>query len=104
MTGFTPEIVDAALIARSYDAQVLALTASDSPLAQQANVVLPIAARETDFIYHPSSSRYAMLAAIDVLAMSLALRHRQRSRDKLRRLKLTLDSHRGGDNRQPLGD
>ncbi len=104
VTGFTPEIVDAARIARSYDAQVLALTASDSPLAQQANVILPIAARETDFIYHPSSSRYAMLAAIDVLAMSLALRHRQRSRDKLRRLKLTLDSHRGGDNRQPLGD
>lgn len=104
LTGFTPEIVDAARIARSYDARVLAVTASDSPLAQQANVVLPIASRETDFIYHPTSSRYAMLAAIDVLAMSLALRHRQRSRDKLRRLKLTLDAHRGGDNRQPLGD
>ena len=39
-----------------------------------------------------------------IFAMSLALRHRQRSRDKLRRLKLTLDAHRGGDNRQPLGD
>ncbi len=27
-----------------------------------------------------------------------------RSRDKLRRLKVALDSHRGGGDRQPLGD
>lgn len=40
----------------------------------------------------------------DVLALELALRHQDRSRDKLRRLKITLDAHRGGDNRQPLGD
>jgi RpiR family carbohydrate utilization transcriptional regulator len=45
-----------------------------------------------------------MMAAIDMLALGLALRHRSRTRDKLRRLKITLDAHRGGDNRQPLGD
>nr|WP_297457769.1 MurR/RpiR family transcriptional regulator [uncultured Halomonas sp.] len=104
VTGYTPEIVDSAHIARQYGARVVAITASGSPLAEAADVVLPVVARETDFIYHPSSSRYAMLAAIDVLAMELALRHQDRSRDKLRRLKITLDAHRGGDNRQPLGD
>ncbi|MEA3251107.1 MAG: transcriptional regulator, partial [Pseudomonadota bacterium] len=71
---------------------------------EPSDVVLPVVARETDFIYHPSASRYAMLAAIDVLALELALRHQDRSRTKLRRLKITLDAHRGGDNRQPLGD
>lgn len=104
VTGYTPEIVDSAHIARQYGARVVAITAIGSPLAEAADVVLPVVARETDFIYHPSSSRYAMLAAIDVLAMELALRHQDRSRDKLRRLKITLDAHRGGDNRQPLGD
>lgn len=104
VTGHTPEMVDAARIAQQYGAQVIAITAPGSPLSETADVVLPVATRETDFIYHPSASRYAMLAAIDVLALELALRHRERSRDKLRRLKLTLDAHRGGDNRQPLGD
>lgn len=104
VSGHTPEMVDSARIAQQYGAQVVALTAQGSPLAETANVVLPIASRETDFIHHPSASRYAMLAAIDVLALELAMRHRERTRDKLRRLKLTLDAHRGGGNRQPLGD
>ncbi len=104
VSGYTPEIVESAKIARQYGAKVVAITAGGSPLADVADVMLPVVARETDFIYHPSSSRYAMLAAIDVLALELALRHQDRSRDKLRRLKITLDAHRGGDNRQPLGD
>ncbi|WP_129141281.1 MurR/RpiR family transcriptional regulator [Modicisalibacter coralii] len=104
VSGHTPETVDAARIARQYGARVVAITAHGSPLAEAADVVLPVAARETDFIYHPSASRYAMLAAIDVLALELALRHQDRSRDKLRRLKITLDAHRGGGDRQPLGD
>ncbi len=104
VSGYTPEIVESAQIARQYGAKVVAITAGGSPLAEAADVMLPVVARETDFIYHPSSSRYAMLAAIDVLALELALRHQDRSRDKLRRLKITLDAHRGGDNRQPLGD
>lgn len=104
VSGYTPEIVESAQIARQYGARVVAITANGSPLAETADVILPVAARETDFIYHPSASRYAVLAAIDVLALELALRHQDRSRDKLRRLKITLDAHRGGDNRQPLGD
>lgn len=104
VSGYTPEIIDSAQIARQYGARVVAITANGSPLADCADVTLPVVARETDFIYHPSASRYAMLAAIDVLALELAMRHQSRSRDKLRRLKITLDAHRGGDNRQPLGD
>ena len=103
-TGYTPEMVESAQIAKQYGATVIAITAMNSPLANTADIVLPVTSRETDFIYHPSASRYAMLAVIDVLALELAMRHRERSRTKLRRLKLSLDDHRGGDNRQPLGD
>lgn len=104
VSGYTPEMVESAQIASQYGAQVIALTAVGSPLAAAADVVLPIATRETDFILHPSASRYALMAAIDVLALELAMRHRDQARAKLRRLKIALDDHRGGDNRQPLGD
>nr|WP_276322309.1 MurR/RpiR family transcriptional regulator [Halomonas neptunia] len=103
-TGYTPEMVESAQIAKQYGAKVIAITAMNSPLAATSDIVLPVTSRETDFIFHPSASRYAMLAVIDVLALELAMRHRERSRTKLRRLKLSLDDHRGGDNRQPLGD
>jgi len=104
VTGYTPEMVESAHIAKQYGAKVIAITAMNSPLAATSDIVLPVTSRETDFIFHPSASRYAMLAVIDVLALELAMRHRERSRTKLRRLKLSLDDHRGGDNRQPLGD
>lgn len=104
VTGHTPETVEAARIARESHSRVIAITNPVSPLAEHADFVLPVIAQETDFIFKPSASRYAMLAVIDVLATELALRHSDRTRDKLRRLKHALDSHRGGDNRQLLGD
>ncbi|EMK3266747.1 MurR/RpiR family transcriptional regulator [Vibrio vulnificus] len=103
-TGYTPVIVETAQLARDYGLKIIAITTKGTPLAEQANVVLPIERHETDFIYKPSASRYAMLALVDVLSMALAVKNKRRSRDKLRRLKVALDSHRGGGDRQPLGD
>ncbi|QUJ66480.1 MurR/RpiR family transcriptional regulator [Photobacterium sp. GJ3] len=104
VTGYTAEVVEPASIAKQYGLKVIAITAPDSPLAQVSDVVLPLVTDETDFIFKPSASRYAMMALIDVLSTELALSQKRRSRDRLRRLKLALDSHRGGDDRQPLGD
>ncbi|MCG2836110.1 MurR/RpiR family transcriptional regulator [Photobacterium sp. WH77] len=104
VTGYTSEVVEPASIAKQYGLKVIAITAPDSPLAKVSDVVLPLVTDETDFIYKPSASRYAMMALIDVLSTELALSQKRRSRDRLRRLKLALDSHRGGDDRQPLGD
>ncbi len=103
-TGFTPAIIETAQLAKEYDVKVIAITPKDTPLAEQADLVLGIEHQETDFIYKPSAIRYAMLALIDVLSMALAVNHKRRSRDKLRRLKVALDSYRGGLDRQPLGD
>lgn len=104
VTGFTPVIVETAELAKQYGVKVIAITTAGTPLAEVADLVLPIVTQETDFIYKPSASRYAMLAIVDVIAMELAVSYKRRSRDKLRRLKLALDTHRGGEDRQPLGD
>ncbi|RAR61855.1 RpiR family transcriptional regulator [Paraburkholderia unamae] len=105
VTGRVPELIDACRIARDYGATLIALTAPASPLAALADWVVPIVASETDFIYKPSSSRYAMMMALDVLATELALAQPEASRELLRRMKHTLDAHRGGGGeRQPLGD
>ncbi|BCL77368.1 RpiR family transcriptional regulator [Jeongeupia sp. HS-3] len=104
VSGITPEILAAAEIARAYGARVIAITAAGSPLAALADVLLPITTSETDFIFKPSASRYAMMFAIDLLATEYALRQSAHSKEMLRRVKYALDEYRGGDNRLPLGD
>lgn len=102
--GYTPEIIESVAIARQYGAKVIAITTQDSPLAANADIVLPLIVRENDYIFKPSTSLYAMLAMIDVLATELAMANKTQAKDRLRRIKLALDGHRGGVDRQPLGD
>ncbi|WMD18250.1 MurR/RpiR family transcriptional regulator [Achromobacter seleniivolatilans] len=103
-SGLTPEIVGAARIVKQYRARIVAITDATSELAKLADVVLPIRTDETDFIYKPSASRYAMMLAIDLLSTELAMLNQEENRERLRRIKLALDEHRGGPNRLPLGD
>jgi RpiR family carbohydrate utilization transcriptional regulator len=103
-TGRVPEMVENCRIAQRYGATLVAITAPASPLAKHADWLIPIVAFETDFIYKPSSSRYAMMMALDVLVTELALAQSDESRELLRRMKHALDAHRGGGERQPLGD
>ena len=102
--GFTQEITESAAIARQYGARVIAITPEGTPLAEQADLILPLVVRENDYIFKPSTSRYAMLAMVDVLATELAMANKTQAKDRMRRIKLALDSHRGGVDRQPLGD
>lgn len=104
VTGVTPELLEVADIAREYGAKLIVLSAQNSPLAQKADIVIPLVTEETDFIYKPSASRYGMLLAIDILATELALARKAESKELLRRVKFALDEYRGGDNRLPLGD
>ncbi|OZI61967.1 MurR/RpiR family transcriptional regulator [Bordetella genomosp. 11] len=103
-SGLTPEMLSGARIVKQYRARIVALTDATAPLAQLADVVIPVRTDETDFIYKPSSSRYAMMLAIDLLATELAMARQEETRDRLRRIKLALDEYRGGPNRLPLGD
>jgi len=104
ISGLTAELLAAIDIARGYGAKVIAITRAGTPLAQRADWLLPIVIDETDFVFKPTASRYAVMLAIDILATTLALHQAGDNRERLRRIKLALDTHRGGDNRLPLGD
>ena len=91
-------------LARNYDARIIAIPLADSPLAQLADVVLPLQSAETSFIYKPTAARYGMLLAIDLLATELALALPDDNQERLRRIKLALDDYRGGPGSLPLGD
>ncbi|WP_343584528.1 MurR/RpiR family transcriptional regulator [Herbaspirillum sp.] len=104
-TGNVPELLANCEVAREYGVKLIAITALGSPLAKMADVLLPIKTLETDLIFKPSSSRYAMMVTLDMLVLELALLQKESSQERLRRLKYVLDTHRGGgDRHQPLGD
>lgn len=103
-SGNVSEMIAGCAVAKEYGAQLIAITAMGSSLASMADVLLPLKALETDFIFKPSSSRYAMMMILDVLMAELALLQKDHSQELLRRLKFTLDAYRDGDNREPLGD
>ncbi|MGH8411053.1 MAG: MurR/RpiR family transcriptional regulator, partial [Pseudomonas sp.] len=100
----TPEVLGVVALARNYGAKIIAITLPDSPLAQLADVLLPLQPAETSFIYKPTAARYGMLLAIDVLATELALAMPDDNQERLRRIKLALDDYRGGPDSLPLGD
>lgn len=104
-TGQVPELLANCEVAREYGVKLIAITALGSSLAGMADVLLPIKTLETDLIFKPSSSRYAMMMTLDMLVLELALLQKESSQERLRRLKYVLDTHRGGgDRHQPLGD
>jgi RpiR family carbohydrate utilization transcriptional regulator len=104
ISGLTTELIDAVDTARSYGAQVVAITRAGTPLAARANWLLPIVIDETEFVFKPSASRYALLLAIDILATTVGLMHSADTGERLRRINLALENARGSHGPLPLGD
>ncbi|GLO63981.1 transcriptional regulator [Vibrio sp. MACH09] len=104
ISGRSPEIIDITKVAKQYGVKVLAFTSAISPLAELADVVFKIEVSEGDDIFRPTTSRYALLVQLDVLAMKLAHKRESLVQENLRRIKFNLDSYRGGNGRLPLGD
>jgi RpiR family carbohydrate utilization transcriptional regulator len=73
-SGTTQEVIASAGLGLAAGAQVIAITAADSPLARIASICLPMNALEGEDFYAPIKSRLAHLAIIDVLAVGVALR------------------------------
>ena len=109
--GISPDVYESAVIAKEYGAIIVAICPFGE-LADFSDIHLPIKTQESDYIFKPSASRYAMMAAIDILSSELAMKNQRKSREKLRRLKVQLDHHRKETNnvkdsnstRLPLGD
>ena len=73
-SGRTKALLEVVALAKRSGATILALTRSDSPLAQAADLVLPADVQEDPEVYAPMVSRLLHLTIIDVLTVALALR------------------------------
>ena len=89
-SGRSKPVVEAVEIARSFGARTIALTRPDTPLADAAELVIPVAIPESGNVLLPTPSRYAHLAVIDTLAAGVAVQMGARARDTLRRVRYTL--------------
>ena len=103
-TGRNAELVRAFTLARESRVTTIALTQSNSPVAQVADIVVPIDLQEGSNIFRPTSTRIAYLAVVDILASLVAYAIQPKAAVALRRIKQQLVAHRDGDDRQLLGD
>ena len=104
VSGLFSETIRSVGIARQYGARVIAVTRPESPLAQAADLVLPVSFREGMDVLVPTPSRYALLALLDALAIEVANQVGHDAVEKVRRIKYQLVTLRDGDDTQPLGD
>jgi DNA-binding MurR/RpiR family transcriptional regulator len=103
-SGRNQELARCFTLARESGITTIALTQSDSPVARAAELVIGIDLPEGVNIYRPTSTRFAFLAVVDVIASLVAYRNRKQSTVTLRHIKQQLVEHRDGDDRQILGD
>lgn len=93
-SGRTTDILGSVEIALESGAEVIAITAGDSPLARLATVALYADVPEDPEIYAPMISRLAHLAIVDVLCVGVALTLGPALVKRLERAKQTLRDKR----------
>ncbi|MGF0538111.1 MurR/RpiR family transcriptional regulator [Agrobacterium sp. ES01] len=103
-TGRDEGLVHCLELLRQQSIPTIVMTQNDSPVAAAADVVIAIEMPEGKNIFRPTSTRYAYLAAIDILANMVAYASRNRALKSLRSIKEELVRNRDGDDRQLLGD
>ncbi len=103
-SGAAPDVIEAAQVARQYGALVVAITKPQSRLATMADIALGVHVPEAPDALKPTASRYALLAAIDLLAASTAYRKPREAQERMRRIKYELMKGVDGDANGPLGD
>lgn len=102
--GRASEVIEAASVAKQYGALVIAVTKPESRLAMLADIPLVFHVPETSDTLKPTASRYALLAAIDLLAASTAYRKPHETQERMRRIKYALANASDGQAEEPLGD
>lgn len=104
VSGYARSVVEAVNVARQYGAETVAITAPDSDLAKAAHTLVPYQANEDGNIYKPTSSRYALLTILDIIATATAEARGPQVLESLRRIKHSLSTLKIGDPHLPLGD
>jgi DNA-binding MurR/RpiR family transcriptional regulator len=103
-SGRNSELARAFALAREGGVFTIALTQSESPMAGAADLAIPVDLPEGTNIFRPTSTRYAYLALVDIIANLVAYRIKDQAAFTLRKIKKVLVAHRDGDDRQLLGD
>lgn len=103
-TGRTREVIEAVELARHYRANTICVTAPDTDLARACDVRLTVAIPEYPDTLKPTASRFAFLAAVDLMAVAAGYRMDGPARETLRRIKYNLQTYRAGKEMEPLGD
>jgi DNA-binding MurR/RpiR family transcriptional regulator len=104
MSGNNAQLAKALTIAGEYGLTRVVLTRSGSPVAEQADILVPVSWHENSDILRPTPGRYAFLATIDVLSQTIATRLGAPAVASMRRIKHQLIINRDGEDSQPLGD
>ena len=103
-SGEADATVAAARVARGYGAETICFTRAGSRLAQACSRSFGVELPEDPDIFKPTASRYAYLAALDALALSVARERPELTRENLRRIRASLTAYHGHTDPQPLGD
>jgi DNA-binding MurR/RpiR family transcriptional regulator len=103
-SGRNQELVRCFALLRERGIPTIAITQSNSPVAEAADLLIAVNLPEGQNIFRATSTRYAYLATIDIMANLVAYADRTRSARILRGIKEQLIRHRDGDDRQLLGD
>ena len=103
-SGRNAELVRCFRVLAERGVPTIALTQSGSPVAEAAELVIAVDLPEGVNIFRPTSTRFACLAVIDILANLVAYADRPRATRLLRGIKEQLVRHRDPDDRQLLGD
>lgn len=103
-SGRNAELVRAFALAREGGVATIAIAQSASPVAEAADIVVPVDLPEGVDIFRPTSTRIAYVAVVDIIASLVAYRVQPQASATLRRIKQQLVAHRDGDDRQILGD
>lgn len=104
ISGRVRSVIDSMVIGRQYDATCIAVTSPGTPLAEAAHHVLPFVFKEDGNLYKPSSTRYALIAAVDILAMATAEAIGPKVLELLRRVRQSLATNEITDPLHPIGD
>lgn len=103
-SGYAQSVVDAVGVARQYGAVTVAITAPGSALARVADTVIEYRPVEDSYLFKPTSSRFALLAIVDMLATAVAETRGTKVMESLRRIKHSLNTLKVDDPGLPLGD
>ena len=104
VSGHARSILDAVEVAKQYGAATVAVTAPEFALARTADTVLHFQAMEDGNLYKPTSSRFALLAIVDMIATATAETRGPKVLEGLRRIKQSVNMFKVEDPRLPLGD